>query len=411
MAIIQQPTLELLSPAGDSERLRAAVQFGADAVYLARQEFGMRAGVKNFTDSQLEEGIRFAHERGTRVYLACNILPRNDEIDRLPGLITHAVGAGVDAVIVSDLGTFSTVRELAPEVPVHISVQTGVTNYQTARFLHSLGAKRVILARELSLEEIAEIRAKTPPELELEAFVHGAICMSVSGRCLISNYLTGRDANRGECAQSCRWKYALMEEKRPGQYFPVEESERGTRILNAKDLCMLEHLDKLHRAGVTSFKIEGRNKTTSYVAAATAAYRAGIDAYLANPADYHPPQWAMEELRNITHREYSTGFYFGTPKAGQVYDGGDYIRSWQIAGIVTACEAGMLTVSQRGRFFRGEVLSCLSPGRAPFDVTVTELFDAGGQPIESAPHPKMVVQIPFEGNVPAGSILRRRTDE
>ncbi|MDF2632653.1 MAG: family peptidase, partial [Caproiciproducens sp.] len=304
-------SVELLSPVGDMERLSTAINFGADAVYLAGQEFGMRTSPSNFSQDELRKAVAFAHSKNVHVYLTCNTVPHNDELARLPEFLQFAQDVGVDAFIIADFGVMTMAKKYAPKVDIHMSTQAGIANYASANELYSMGVKRVVLARELNLSEIAEIRAKTPKELEIEVFVHGAMCVSFSGRCLLSSYLTGRDANRGDCAQPCRWEYALVESKRPGQYMPISEDQSGTYILNSKDMCMIEHIPELVKAGVNSLKIEGRAKSAYYVAVVTNAYRRAIDEYLQNPAGKVSP-WVVEELNKISHREYSTGFYFGT---------------------------------------------------------------------------------------------------
>ena len=327
--------LEVLSPAGDMERLEAALDFGADAVYLGGRMFGMRAASPNFTAEQLREACDKAHAMGRRVYQTCNTLPRNSEMPLLEGFIKESVDAGVDALIANDIGVLSLIKKYAPDMEIHISTQTGIVNYVTAREVYNMGAKRVVLTRELSVEEIAEIRAKTPPELEIEVFVHGAMCMSFSGRCLISDYMIGRDANRGECAQPCRWGYHLMEEKRPNEFYPIFEDERGTFILNAKDLCMIDHIDKLAAAGVDSLKIEGRAKSSYYVSVITNAYRRAADVFLDDPEHFVLPQAIHDEVFKVSHRAYCTGFFFGHPKDCQYYESSGYIRDWDAAAIVT----------------------------------------------------------------------------
>ena len=346
---------ELLAPAGDLERLRYAVCYGADAVYCALPEFGMRAAPANFTPEQLAEGVVYAHARGRKVYLTLNTLPTNEEAARMPDAIREAAAAGVDAFIVADLGVLDACKTYAPDVDVHMSTQTGITNYAAAAACYKMGAKRVVLARELSLTDIAVIRDKTPPELELEAFVHGAMCMSVSGRCLLSNYLAGRDANRGQCAQPCRWKYYLSEETRPGQLFEIGEGEGGSYILNANDLCTAPFLDLICKAGVDSLKIEGRAKTFYYVASVTAAYRQALDQYLANPfaEDFDLPDGVLDELTRTSHRPYSPGFYFGPDKARQNTSTAAYIREWEFVGTVDRWENGVACCQQRGKWCLG----------------------------------------------------------
>ncbi len=397
---------EVLAPAGDMESLEAAVRFGADAVYLGGRTMGMRAGSKNFDAEQLHTAVELAHRQGVKVYFTCNTTPLNHEMDTLPEFLAQAASAGVDALIVADMGVLSVAKQVAPGIDLHISTQAGVTNYLTARALYEMGAKRVVLARELSLEDIAEIRARTPAELEIEVFVHGAMCVSFSGRCLLSNYMVGRDANRGECAQPCRWGYHLMEEKRPGEYYPVYEDETGTYIMNAKDLSMIEHVDKLAQAGVYSLKLEGRGKSAYYVAVVTNAYRHAVDLYMKDPQHYKAPEWLVEETRKISHREYSTGFFFGRPQNGQFYGGSGYVRQWDIAAVVEGYADGRLLCTQRNRFFKGDALEALIPGERCISLTADALFDGEGNPIESTPHPMMPFQLAFERPLPVGTILR-----
>lgn len=400
---------ELLCPAGDMERLKAALFFGADAVYLAGRSFGMRSGVPNFTPEEMEEALLLCREQGVRVYVTVNTLPRNEEIEQLPAYFAQLARQGVDAVIVSDIGVLQMAKQAAPDLEIHISTQAGIVNYAAARAFYEMGARRVVLARELSLEEIAEIRAKTPPELELEAFVHGAMCMSFSGRCVLSNYLTGRDANRGECAQPCRWSYHLVEEKRPGEYFPIYEDSQGTYILNAKDLCMIEYIDRLAQAGISSFKIEGRAKSSYYVSVVTNAYRTAIDDYLKAPDSFHLRPWLLEEVQKISHRRYSTGFYFGVP--GQYTQNGGYIRSWDIVAFVTGQEGERLYVKQKNKFSEGEALEILAPGREPYPLVAREMQNEEGEAIVSAPHPEMALSLSCPEPFPAGSIVRKPSED
>lgn len=402
----KQIPLEVLSPAGDFERLRAAVHYGADAVYLAGKQFGMRASQANFDEQELKEAVAFCHARDVRVYLTVNILPRNSEIEALPAYLKTAQAAGVDAVIVSDLGTLGVVKRTAPELEIHISTQNGIVNYETANMLYALGAKRVVLARELSLLEIAEIRRKTPPELEIEVFVHGAMCMSFSGRCVLSNYLTGRDANRGECAQPCRWGYYLMEEKRPGLYFPVFEDEKGSYILNAKDLCMLDYIDKLAEAGVTSLKIEGRAKSSYYVAVVTNAYRIAVDDYLRDPSGFTLQPWLRDEVEKVSHRQYSTGFYFDTPT--QYYENGGYIREYDIVALTGTYENGRLTLTQKNKFCEGDMVEILEPGKEPVSLVVRGMQDGTGEPIKAACHPEMALSIESDRAYLPLSVVRKK---
>lgn len=403
---------EVLAPVGDFERLETAVRFGADAVYLGGKAFGMRAASANFGPEDLKRAVHYCHDHGVKLYLTCNTLPRNHEVEELPAFLLAAREAGVDALIVADVGVLTMARQLVPEIDVHISTQAGVVNYLTANALYQMGAKRVVLARELSLEEIREIRQKTPPELEIECFVHGAMCVSFSGRCLISQYLVHRDANRGECAQPCRWKYHLMEEKRPGQLFPIEETKEGTYLYNARDLCMIDHINDLVDAGVTSLKIEGRAKSFYYVATVTNAYRMAVDGYLNTPEEarsgYQTPGWLLDEVQKVSHRQYSTGFYYGPPEDGQCYEDGGYVRTYDVAAIVQGWKDGILTVTQRNRFFEGDVLEVLAPGKAPWEIRVNGLINGEGETIQSANHPMETVRFACEKAIEEGAILRKR---
>ena len=400
---------ELLSPAGDPERLQMAVRYGADAVYLAGKSYGMRAKCGNFSDEELREAVRFCHSRGVKVYVTANILARTGEVRQMPPFLELCQDAEVDAFILGDLGVFKAAERYAPRVERHISTQMGVVSADTARAWYDMGATRVVLARELSFPEIREIRESIPKELEIEAFVHGAMCVSFSGRCLLSNYLAGRDANHGACAQPCRWKYALMEEKRPGEYFPIEEDDGGAYIMNSRDLCMIDHIPELIEAGIDSFKIEGRAKSAYYAACVTNAYRHGIDAALSGePLD---PVWRAE-VDKISHRYYYTGFYFGQPQAGQFYDDARYIRDWDVAAYVVSCdEAGNAVLTQRGRFWKGDTLELLIPGRKPVAFTVMEMQNAEGESIDYCPHPEMEIRMTLPVPAPEYSILRRQADE
>ena len=396
--------IELLSPVGDVERLAAAIRYGANAVYLGATQFGMRVASTNFSLDQLADAVKLAHQSNVKVFLTVNILPRPEEAMELEGFLKSAEDAGIDALIIADIGIIMLARRVVPNMEIHASTQTGIVNHLTATELYNMGCSRVVLARELTFEEIKQIRDNTPPELELEAFVHGAMCMSVSGRCVISNYLTGRDANRGECTQPCRWNYHLVEEKRPGVYFPVSEDESGTTILNARDLCMIEHLKKLRDVGITSFKIEGRAKSSYYTAVVTNAYRTALDAV---NAGVECPEWAIKELDKISHREYSQGFYFGRAPMMQSYYKGGYVHDWEVSAIVDSCEDGFLTLSERNKFSVGDSLELLSPGEPPINLKVSQIFDANDNPVETANHPMDKFKIPFDGKATTGSILRR----
>ena len=403
---VERTKPELLAPAGDMERLKMAVLYGADAVYLAGTAFGMRAFAGNFSPEELPEAVAFAHAHGVRVHCTVNTMPRNDEVSRLPEHLERLNDAGVDALIVADLGAFTLAGRYAPNCARHVSTQASVCNYETARAWHDLGASRVILARELSLEEIRTIRDKTPPDLEIEAFVHGAMCVSYSGRCLLSNYMTGRDSSRGACAQPCRYRYALVEEQRPGEYFPVFEDEQGTYIMNSRDMCMIDHLGELCDAGLTSLKIEGRAKSAYYAAIVTGAYRHCLDAAAAGaPID---PVW-RDEVEHVSHRPYSTGFYFGAP--GQYYADSRYVRQWQVAAVVTDCDSsGNAVLSLRNKFRTGDEVEIVGPDLRPFAMTVPEMTDGEGDPLTEPRTPRMTFTMKLPRPVPAYSLVRRGVD-
>ena len=404
---------ELLAPAGDMLRLRAALDYHADAVYLGGTVFGMRSSPDNFDDRQLQEAAALAHERGAKVYLTVNVLPRSDELDALPRFLANAKESGVDALIISDLGVLDYAKQYAPGVPLHISTQAGVVNYAAANALYRLGARRIVPARELSLRELRAIKQNTPEDLELECFVHGAMCVSFSGRCLLSNYLTGRDANHGDCAQPCRWKYALMEEKRPGQYFPIDDSDGGAFVLNSRDLCIIEHIPALVDAGIDSFKMEGRAKSEYYVAVVTNAYRRALDGYFENPTpDYRPPQWVLDELQKVSYRPYCTGFFFQSPSENaQISPRGGYTRDWDVVAVAEEWRDGAAYCTQRNRFFAGDTLEVLAPDIVPFEVTPQALFNAEGEAIKATNHPMMAFSFPCEREIPKGAFLRRRRNE
>lgn len=399
---------EVLVPAGDRERLEAALRFGADAVYLGGKLFNMRAGTRSFTQEELAEAVKLTHQMGKRLYLTCNTLLNNEEADLLSKYLSEVHEMGVDAAIVSDIGVLMAAHRAVPELELHISTQAGVTNWLTATELHRLGAKRVVLARELPLTEIEELCRRIPRELEVEVFVHGAMCMSVSGRCLLSQYLTGRDANRGACTQPCRWKYALMEEKRPGQYYPVEEDGHYSYILNAKDLCLIEYLDKLAKAGVHSFKIEGRAKSAYYTAVTAGAYRAATDLMWRDPEHYRCPDWLREEVTKVSHRDYTTGFLFGLPEAGQCYETGGYIRRWEVAGVVTGYDAEnrRLLCVQRNKFAVGQPLELVLPLQGVRTFTPEKLYDAEGRPVNCVPHAAAPFMMDYPEPLPQGTLLR-----
>ncbi|MCM1008115.1 MAG: U32 family peptidase [Ruminococcus flavefaciens] len=403
--------LEVLAPAGDEERFNAAINYGADAVYLGRKQFGMRSSPLNFDFEQLISAVNAAHAKGIKVYLTCNTLPRNNEIPYFEQFVKEAVEANVDALIVADIGLLMLIKRYAPDMEIHISTQTGIVNYVTARELYDLGAKRIVLARELSLDEIAEIRAKTSPDLDIEAFVHGAMCVSFSGRCLLSQYLVNRDANRGECAQPCRWGYHLVEEKRPGEFFPVFEDEKGTYILNAKDMCMIEHIDKLAAAGVTSLKIEGRAKSAYYVTVVTNAYRMAVDEYYKNPDNFVLPDWIRDEVYKVSHRKYCNGFFFGTPEQSQYYENSGYIREYDVVAVVEKCENGTVYCTQRNRFFAGDTVELLAPSQKPVTLILNKIFNEDGNEIETANHAMM--KFSFASNLvfPEGTVIRKQVEK
>lgn len=412
---------ELLSPAGDSESLLYAIDYGADAVYLGGKTFGMRAGAKNFTEEELCSAVQTAHKKGVKVYITCNIVPSNDEIERFPEFISAAANAGVDAVIAADIGIISLIREYQPKLEIHASTQTGIVNYRTALELYKMGVKRVVLAREVSLEEIRKIRKNIPDDLEIETFVHGAMCVSFSGRCLISEYLTGRNANRGECAQPCRWEYYLMEQKRPGEFYKVFEDERGSFILNARDMCMLEHIDDLLDAGIDSLKIEGRAKSAYYTALTTNAYRTAIDCSLRGEK---APEWVLDEMNKISHRPYCTGFFYGSPRDGsstqnpaEITNGGQYfadsgyIRDYDFVGAVDSCENGVMKLTVRNYFELSDDLELLIPEKEPIKFKPKTMIDSNGEEISVANHPMEQITVITDIQAPPRSLLRKRLAE
>ena len=398
--------LELLSPAGDMERLKMAVLYGADAVYLAGTSFGMRAFAGNFTPEELPLAVKFAHDHGVKAHVTVNIMPRNDEVVHLPAYLEQLDDAGVDALIVADLGAFMMAGKYAPRCERHISTQQSIANYECAQSWFDLGAKRVVLARECRLKEVAEIRRKVDPALEIETFGHGAMCVSYSGRCLLSNYMTGRDSNRGACAQPCRYQYALMEEKRPGEYFPVFEDEMGTYILNSRDMCTIDHLKDLMDAGIDCIKIEGRAKSAYYAAIVTGAYRHVIDdIYAGRQID---KVW-RDEVDHVSHRIYSTGFYYGEP--GQYVENSRYIRQWQIVAKVESCdENGLALCSLNNKFRAGDALEVVGPDLRPFEIAPTQLTDLDGNPLDEPRTPQMKFYMQLPKQVPALSMIRRSVD-
>jgi len=404
---MERKKIELLAPAGDMERLKMAVAYGADAVYLAGTTFGMRSFAGNFTPEELKEAVALCRANGVRVHVTCNTMPRNDEIARLPEWLEYLNEVGVTAAIMADVGVLSLCKKYAPKLECHISTQASIVNYASANAWYDLGAKRVILARETSLDEIREIRAKTPKELEIEVFGHGAMCVSYSGRCLLSNYMTGRDSNRGACAQPCRYKYALMEEKRPGEYFPVYEDEQGTYIMNSKDMCMIDHVGELMDIGLDSLKIEGRAKSAYYAAIVTGAYRHAIDAaFDGQPLD---PVW-RDEVEHISHRHYSTGFFYGQP--GQFTEDSRYVRDWQIVAKVLECDGeGNALLTLNNKFASGDVLELVGPDVRPQSLTVATLIDAEtGEELTEVRKPQMKFKMKLPCPVPPLSLLRRQAE-
>lgn len=402
--------VELLSPAGDIERLKYAFEYGADAVYLGAEEYGMRAAPKNFTLEQLQEAVNIANSLGKKIYLTLNTVPTNEEVAKMPEFIKKVADIGVHAVIVADIGVLAMVKEIAPDMEVHVSTQAGIVNYVSANAAYKLGAKRVVLARELSFEDIITIRKNTPADLDIECFVHGAMCMSFSGRCLLSHYLTNRDANRGECAQPCRWEWTLHEKTRPGMEYDIGENEGGTYIMNANDLCMGPYVDMLIEAGISSLKIEGRAKSFYYVASVTSAYRKAIDSYYANPTDWLCPISAMEELTKTSHRRYSTGFYFGPENATQTTDTSSYVREWDLLGVVEDWKDGVLYCSQRGKFTLGDEIEILQPSGDTLKFKPNWIKNAAGENVESTPHSKMAFTVDCPEEIRPMSILRKKAE-
>lgn len=402
---------ELLAPGGSLEKLKTAIEYGADAVYVGGEAFSLRTAAENFSIEELKEGIEFAHERGKKVYLTANIIPHNDDIKKFENFITEMSPLGFDAVLIADPGMLDIVKELAPEMQIHISTQANNVNYRSALFWHRQGAKRVVLAREMSFAEIAEIRKNIPSDLELEAFVHGAMCISYSGRCLLSNYLTSRDANQGSCSHPCRWKYSLVEEKRPGQYMDVFENDRGTFIFNSKDLCMIEHIPELVKSGISSLKIEGRVKTAYYVATVVGAYRREIDRYFADPENYKFNPEELDELCKVSHRPYTTGFYYHKPDSQtQVYTSSSYIREYNLVGIVLDYDekTGIATITQRNRFFKGDEVEIMHPMQPYFRQVIGDMVNEDGENIDVANHAEMIVKFKTDRPVAKGDMLRMK---
>lgn len=401
---------ELLAPAGNLEKLKIAVIYGADAVYLGGENFGLRAGAKNFTLEELAEGIKFAHDRGKRVYLTLNIIPHNEDLVGLPEYVAKLKELDLDALIISDPGVLKIVKNIIPGMEVHLSTQASTTNYAAVNFWYEQGIRRIILARELSLEEIKEIIKKSPPDIKIETFVHGAMCISYSGRCLLSNYMVGRDANRGDCAHSCRWRYYLMEETRPGEYFPVYEDKKGTYIFNSKDLCMIEHLPSLIKAGISVFKIEGRMKSSYYVATVVKAYRHLIDSYFSKPKEYFGAEKWLDEIKKVSYRYFTTGFYFAKPGSEeQRYDSSAYIKTYDFAGLILDYNKDnqIATIEQKNRIFVGDEIEIFGPDGDFFTQKIEKMRDEEGGEIEVAPHAKQIIRIKMAKPVKPWYIIRK----
>ena len=401
---------ELLVPASSLEVLQVAVIFGADAVYIGGEAFGLRAKAKNFSKADMVEGIRFAHEHGVKVYVTANILAHNQDLEGVREYFEELKKIGPDALIISDPGVYQIAKEVCPEIERHISTQANNTNYGTYQFWYQMGAKRVVTARELSLEEIREIRNRIPDDMEIETFIHGAMCISYSGRCLLSNYLTGRDSNQGACTHPCRWKYSIMEESRPGEYFPVYENERGTFIFNSKDLCMIEHIPDLIDAGIDSFKIEGRMKTALYVATVARTYRKAIDDYLKDPALYQKNMpWYQEQISNCTYRQFTTGFFYGKPDQNtQIYDNNTYVKEYTYLGYAEEIdEKGFAHITQRNKFSVGETIEIMKPDGRNLSVKVRAIYDENGESVESAPHPQQKLAVDLGTEIEKYDLLRR----
>jgi U32 family peptidase len=402
--------VELLAPAGNLEKLEMAIIYGADAVYIGGEEYGLRASADNFNTEDMKKGIEFAHSRGKKVYLTMNIIPHNEDLQGMPEYVKTVSQLGIDAVILSDPGVYSIVKENAPGMEIHLSTQANNTNWRSANFWYEHGVKRIVLARELSFEEIKEIREKVNTGLELEIFIHGAMCISYSGRCLLSNYMTNRDSNRGECAHPCRWKYHLVEEKRPGEYMPVYENERGTFIYNSKDLCLIGHIPDIINSGVYSLKIEGRMKSSYYVATVVKAYREAIDQYYEEVENYKFNPKLLEELSKASHREYTTGFYYNKPTGeDQIYHTSSYIRDYDFVGMVTAYDktTGVATIEQRNRMYTGENIEVVRPKGDFYLQEIKSMKNEDGQAIDVAPHPQMIVYMPMDQEVEPSTMLRR----
>ena len=404
---------ELLAPAGNLEKLKAAINFGADAVYLGGSKLNLRAFADNFSNEELAEGIKYAHERGKKVHVTLNVFPHNDDLDGLEDYLTELYELGVDAIIVADPGIIMTAREVVPNLEIHLSTQANTVNYKTCEFWHKMGVKRVVLARELSLEEISKVHKKIPETMDMEIFIHGSMCMAYSGRCLLSNYLVGRDANRGSCAQPCRYKYSLVEEKREGEYMPIMEDEHGTYIMNSKDLCMIEHIPEIMQTGAVSFKIEGRMKSVYYVAATVKAYREAIDAYMASPENYKFDSRWLEEVSKPSHRQFYTGFYFDNEENKQIQSSSSYIRNYDVIGVVKSYdkESGIATIEHKNKAVEGDVVEVLRPVGPNTTITLNDLHNEKGEKIDSAPSSKMIYTAKVEQELEENDILIKAKGE
>ncbi|MEW9096154.1 MAG: U32 family peptidase [Clostridiaceae bacterium] len=403
---------EILAPAGNLEKLKTAILFGADAVYLGGSKLNLRAFADNFSDEELKEGIEFAHSRGKKVYVTVNVFPHNEDLEGLDEYLIQLQDLNVDAVLVADPGIIMTAREVVPNLEIHLSTQANNVNWKSGLFWYNQGVKRIVMARELSIEEIKGIRNKLPEDCEIEAFVHGSMCMSYSGRCVISNYMTGRDSNRGQCAQPCRYKYSVVEEKRPNQYFPVIEDERGTYLFNSKDLCMIKHIPELVQAGINSLKIEGRMKSSYYVAAAVKSYREALDSYFENPEEYTFKEEWMDNLLKTSHREYYTGFYLGD-KDSVVYESSSYIRDYDIVGIVRGYDeaTGDAIIEQRNKLFEGDVVEVLRPTGDNFKIKLQNLRDEKGNKIDATPVAQMIYKANVDKSLEENYMLIKSKDE
>lgn len=406
--------VELLAPAGDLEKLKMAINYGADAVYLGGEAFGLRKASKNFTIDKIKEGVNYAHQRDKRIYVTLNIVPHDKDMIGLENYVKELSDIGVDAVIVADPGMFTIVKKTVPDMEIHISTQASVTNYQTIMFWYNLGVRRIVLARELSFKEIKEITSKLPDDLDIEAFVHGAMCMSYSGRCLLSNYMTGRDANMGDCAQPCRYKYSIVEETRPGEYFPIEEHEEGSFIFNSKDLCMIEDIKELIESGIYSFKIEGRVKSSYYVSTVIRSYRMAIDEYYKDSENYKYDEKWLDEIKKVSHRDFTKGFYYDKPSNdAQVYTTSSYIRGYDFVGMVLDYnkETKLATIEQRNRIFKGDKVEIFGPGDEFFTQEIKEMWDDKGEEIDVAPHPQQIIRLKVDKDIDQFYLLRKERDD